>query len=406
MVRSRPLSGRIGANLPRHSLDELMRVLHISNGKLYGGQETGLLTLARSRHFAPDIEPHFAFCFEGRLSRELASEAVDTHNLGPARLSRPFTILRSRRRLAELLRRISFDVVICHASWTYAVFAPVVRSAGVRLAFWIHDTLQELHWLDRWAKMTPPDLLIANSHFSAGFATNLFKHPAPEVFYSPVAQASVESPIDRSRLRSDLQTPRDAIVIAQVSRIELCKGHQFHLQALSKLVASPNWICWMIGGAQRPLEQKHLASLKLMATEMGLRDRVRFLDQRSDVSELLAAADIYCQPNIGPESFGISFIEAFQAGLPVVTTALGGAQETVDRSCGILVGVNDAAALASALSTLINDPKLRTRLGAGGRERARQLCDPATQLARLAFLLGNGTNPIPGAQIAALPGPL
>jgi glycosyltransferase involved in cell wall biosynthesis len=48
---------------------------------------------------------------------------------------------------------------------------------------------------------------------------------------------------------------------------------------------------------------------------------------RSDVARLLAAADIHCQPNIGPEPFGITFIEALYAGLPLVTTSIGGAIE-------------------------------------------------------------------------------
>ena len=64
---------------------------------------------------------------------------------------------------------------------------------------------------------------------------------------------------------------------------------------------------------------------------------MRWLGQRRDVPELLAAADIYCQPNVGAEPFGIVFVEALYTGLPVVTTALGGALEIIDASCGVLV---------------------------------------------------------------------
>ncbi len=74
---------------------------------------------------------------------------------------------------------------------------------------------------------------------------------------------------------------------------------------------------------------------------------------------LLAAADIHCQPNTGPEPFGITFIEALYAGLPVVTTSIGGALEIVDGSCGMLVEPNDPAALAGALRRLIEDRELR-----------------------------------------------
>ena len=50
---------------------------------------------------------------------------------------------------------------------------------------------------------------------------------------------------------------------------------------------------------------------------------------------LLAAADLFCQPNTAPEPFGLSLVEALQAGLPVVTSGIGGACEIVDASCGV-----------------------------------------------------------------------
>ena len=75
----------------------------------------------------------------------------------------------------------------------------------------------------------------------------------------------------------------------------------------------------------------------MMATELGISDRVRFAGQRDDVPGLLAAADVFCQPNTGPEPFGIAYVEALWSRLPVVATQFGGAQEIVDDSCGLLV---------------------------------------------------------------------
>ncbi len=98
---------------------------------------------------------------------------------------------------------------------------------------------------------------------------------------------------------------------------------------------------------------------------------------------MLAAADIHCQPNTGPEAFGIAFVEALYAGLPVVTTAIGGALEVVEDTCGILVAPSSPASLARALSRLIGGDELRRRLGSAGPARARHLCDPAQQLARI-----------------------
>ena len=72
------------------------------------------------------------------------------------------------------------------------------------------------------------------------------------------------------------------------------------------------------------------------------------------------------------------------AGLPVVTTSLGGPLEIVTADSGILAPPGDPASLASALEKLIMDAALRARLGSAGRMRARELCDPERQLNRLA----------------------
>ena len=74
-----------------------------------------LVTLARLEICARSMEPHFGLCYEGRLSRELASAGVPVHMLGRVRISRPWTAWRARRRLRELLRREHYDAVICHS---------------------------------------------------------------------------------------------------------------------------------------------------------------------------------------------------------------------------------------------------------------------------------------------------
>jgi glycosyltransferase involved in cell wall biosynthesis len=130
-----------------------------------------------------------------------------------------------------------------------------------------------------------------------------------------------------------------------------------------------------------------MASLRARAAAAGIADRVEFLGDRSDVPTLLAASDIYCQPNVEPDAFGLSLVEAMAAGLPVVTSALGGATEIIDETCGVLVAPRDSVQLASALSELLDDRGRRERFGSHGPARARALCDPAAQMPRIADVL-------------------
>src|SRR5262249_14761094 len=160
------------------------------------------------------------------------------------------------------------------------------------------------------------------------------------VVYAPVALSSAPvTAIDRAALRRELSTPDDAIVVVQASRLEAWKGHATLLRAVASLKNDPRWMCWIVGGAQRPAGRAYEASLHARAADRGMAGRVRFAGERADIPRVLAAADICCQPNRRPEPFGIVFVEALATGLPVVTSALGGAPEIVDAACGRLVAV-------------------------------------------------------------------
>ncbi len=361
-----------------------MRVLHLYAGNLFGGIETLLVTISRCRGLCPDVESHFALCFEGRLSAELAEAKVPVHMLGASRVSRPWTVWRARSRLRQLLADLRPDLAICHSSWPHALFAPVVRAAGVTLIYWAHDLHSGWHWLEYFGRQTMPQFAIANSKFTQAALANVFPDVPSEVIRCPVCpQPAMDREFTRQQVRKELGTPHDATVILQVSRLERYKGHAHLVEALGRLADREGWHCWIAGGNQRPSEKRYLRELRTRADRLGIGSRVRFLGQRTDVPRLLAAGDIFCQPNLGPEPFGIAFVEALYAGLPVVTTNLGGAVEIVDDECGVLVAPRDISSLAAALRSLIFDRAARLRLGKAGPERAAKLCDPLRQLGKL-----------------------
>jgi glycosyltransferase involved in cell wall biosynthesis len=359
-----------------------MRVLHVSSGNLFGGIETFLLALARLAALTPATEPEFALCFDGRLVQELQALNARTHCLGEVRTRYPWTVLRARRILRRLLKAQDYDVVVCHAAWPQAVFGPAVRSAGAPLVYFSHAPATGRHWLERWARRVVPDTVLCNSLHTQSSVASMYPGVSSEVVYLPVAAPPQFTGDERLAARSELETPAGATVIIQVSRMEAWKGHSLHLEALARLPQHFNWIAWMVGGAQRGGEMHYLAGLKEQAARLGIADRVRFTGQRSDVPRLLAAADIFCQPNLAPEPFGISLVEALYAGLPVVTTAMGGALEIVDSTCGILVSP-DSAMLSDALRQLVENPEMRKGLSDQGPRRAESLCAPERQMKKL-----------------------
>jgi glycosyltransferase involved in cell wall biosynthesis len=366
----------------------MTRVLHIGSGNLYGGVETLVITLARYRQSCPALDQQFAVCFDGRLKRELLADGATVHDLGAVRVRQPLSIWKARRRLFKLIEENEIDVVICHMAWTQALFGSVARASRVPVAMWQHMASNGRHWLELLARWSGPDLVICNSEYSAREFRGSFSSIPIEVVYYPVAAPTISySRVDRAAVRSEFTTPTEAVVVVHSSRMQEWKGHRLLLQAASRIKSNSQWILWFVGGAQRELEQSYLASLRATAAELGIEDRVRFLGQRDDVDRLLAASDIHCQPNISPEPFGITFIEALYAGIPVVTTQIGGAIEIVNDSCGVMVPPDDPNALAAALERLIVDGERRRQLGSAGPTRARELCDPVTQIEKVRKLL-------------------
>jgi len=361
-----------------------MKVLHIVAGNLFGGVETLLITLARRRNLVPEMDSSFAVCYDGRLSAELTATGAAVHRLPTVRISRPWTIWRSRAELRNLIRSECVDVVVCHSAWPLAVFGQSARRADVPVVLWVHGCPNRSSWLERWALWTAPSWSIFNSEFIQREMTRHYPKVRGTRVYYPV-ELTTDS-VDAASLatvRRELNTPKDAIVILQVSRMEAWKGHEFHLRALAKLPRDGNWRCWIAGGAQRVAELEYAQHLQHLVAELGLADRVFFLGDRRDVPLLLRAADVFCQPNTGPEPFGIVFVEALAAGRPVVTTAMGGALEIVDPSCGRLVPPSDVSALADALLELSSDSIVRRSLGEQGPAQVKAMCDPKNQIRQL-----------------------
>jgi glycosyltransferase involved in cell wall biosynthesis len=381
------------AGAPRRAANEIsevrVRVLHLNAGNLYGGVETLLATLAKSRQLCPGMEPHFAMCYEGRSSREIQATGAAFHLLGPARISRPWTVWRVRRRLRELLRKERFDMVVCHMDWTLLVFGAAARAAGHKVTLWAHGFQTRPNWLEPMAPRIRPDLVITNSRFTAARVRPRFPNQSVPVIYYPVAPpADFRTAAEwRAATRREQGVDESTTVILQVGRLDAWKGYLTHLQALAKLKPERNWVCWIAGGPQTEEQEQYFRQLQETVARLGIRERVRFLGQRTDVPQLMAAADIFCQPNLEPEPFGLVFVEALWAGLPVITSDIGGAVEIVDESCGLLVKPGDAGSLAQSLDALIESPGLRARFGRAGVERARSLCDPASQMKKIEELM-------------------
>ena len=136
-----------------------------------------------------------------------------------------------------------------------------------------------------------------------------------------------------------------------------------------------------MGGAQRDAEIAYVDELRRRIDEAGLAERVQLLGARDDARAVIAAADIYCQPNLEPEPFGLSLVEAMYAGLPVVTSAAGGALEIVDETCGVLTAPGDVTRRGRRARPADRRRAAARPAGLSGVRRAAAPCAPPTAAA-------------------------
>lgn len=181
------------------------------------------------------------------------------------------------------------------------------------------------------------------------------------------------SPIDRAAL----ETPADADVIFAFGRLHAVKGFDILLSALADV---PNAVLWLAG------EGPERAALAAEADKRGVANRTRFLGWRDDVPALLAAVDLMVCPS-RHEPLGNVVLEAWAQHTPVISTATAGPGEMIDDGRnGILVPIEDTAALAEAIRGVLADAELAQAVGAAGRATLeRRFSKPAVVKKYLTF---------------------
>jgi glycosyltransferase involved in cell wall biosynthesis len=181
--------------------------------------------------------------------------------------------------------------------------------------------------------------------------------PAAKVSYIPnFAAPGPGEPVDRALH----DTPADAPLLLAMGRLHANKAHDISIRALAQL---PDAYLWIAGSG--PLEN----DLKALAVQEGVAGRVRFLGWREDAPSLYRTADACLFPSRF-EPLGNVVIQAWAHGLPIVAAMSDGPASLIrTEQDGLLVPINDPAALALAARRLILDAGLRRRLAEAGSQR-------------------------------------
>jgi glycosyltransferase involved in cell wall biosynthesis len=167
----------------------------------------------------------------------------------------------------------------------------------------------------------------------------------------------------RLRARAALGIGAADQVVTTVGRLTAIKQHRLFLETAA-LVAKRNPAALFLVVGDGELR----ADLEAAAQTLGITARTRFLGWRRDLDTIYGATDVFLLTSRN-EGTPVALIESLAAGVPGVSTKVGGVEDVIDRdSLGCLAPFGDAGALADHVTRLLGDCALRRRMGDAGRQ--------------------------------------
>lgn len=285
-------------------------------------------------------------------------------------------------RLNQVLRRLQPDVIHTHQYVLRYVWPlPAYRRAAVRVHT-VHNVAEKevdapgrwLHHMAFRSGVVP----VAIAHAVSLSLRRVYGLKATPLIPNGIPVERYNNPtVPRTNWRLGEGFDDEAVLFVSIGRLDPQKNHALLLKAFAEGPAAtdPRTQLLIVGeGSLRPI-------LEQQAMTLGLSHRVRFLGFRTDIPEVLAAADVFVSSS-DYEGNPLAVMEAMAAGKPVIATAVGGVPELVEHErTGILVKSRDVQALATAMNRFLKNAPERIAMGRQGALKAAELFDVRTMVA-------------------------
>lgn len=323
-------------------------VMHVITGLYTGGAERMLSHLVLRERAAGSKLSVVSLLAGGRTFERLVSAGISVADLG---MSRGRPSIAALFRLAALIRRERPDVI---QSWMYhadlvATLALLLsgRRRQTRLCWGVRCSNMDVRRYGRGLDIVidacswisgVPDVVIANSNEGRVFHERLGYRPRRFIVIDNGTDTDLFRPRPEARAawRRKLGIGEDAPVVASLGRLDPMKDYDTFLEALDLL---PGVTAMAIGEGTESLPA---------------REGLHRLGERSDVPELLAAADVMVSTSAFGEGFSNAIVEAMATGVPVVATNVGDARRIIGDT-GFVVPTRSPLAVAQAVRTILEE---------------------------------------------------
>jgi len=349
----------------RGSTTRPVRVVHVIDNLGPGGKERQLVELLKGCAQDGGFDSLVVCMQEGVFWDELP---------GITRLELDFLLRRWRRdptiswRLSRRARRFGADVLVAWEPMTAVYAVPVCRLGGIPLInYMIQDAPARLRpRVARRARLTFPfsDLIVGNS--AAGLVAYGVTGPRGDVVRNGYDARRAVTTATPAAVRAHWNLP-DGRIIGMVANFRATKDQPTLVAAAEHVLARHPDALFVFGGGGETMDRSRALAARIAP------DRIRFLGPVGEGLEDLVSTFTIGALATFTEGISNSLMEYMALGKPVVATAGGGTCElVVDGETGILVPPGDPAAMAAAITALLDDPDRGARMGAAGRNRIEE----------------------------------
>ncbi len=355
----------------------MIRVLHVVSDFRSGGAEqvaANLLLTADPEQFdarAIALRGPFGLASE----RTLAEGGIQVWYMGKERGLDPSVL----GRVARTMEHFRPQVVHTH---TYALRYALPYMLFRRVPAMVHTVHnlaeREIGWYGRWVHRLAfrrGVLPVAIAREVADSIHRVYGIDDPPLIPNGIQLEKFRGPsIDREGWRNQEGFATTDVLFVFVAWLRPQKNPALLLEAFRRGPASDPRAHLLFAGTGDEQSGSLKSELERQIGAWGLRERVHLLGLRSDVPELLNAADVFVLSS-DYEGNPLAVMEAMAAGKPVVSTAVGGVPELVEDGCGLLVPPLDAQALSKAMSHMLENPSARKSMGEKSARRAVERFD-------------------------------
>jgi glycosyltransferase involved in cell wall biosynthesis len=306
---------------------------------------------------------------------EVATDISATRIAGLGRSVSPLADLKACFGLIKTIKTFKPDVIHTHTAKAGVLgrLASIIAGRGATRIHTFHGHL--LHgYFSSWKTslvIAIEKFLAKRTHFLVAIGNEVKQDLLSAGIGSP-AQYKVFFPglpelrtASKAEIRKNLELDATAIYCTFVGRLTQIKRPDRLLDVAAAMVKREVDIHFLVAG-----EGELFESSKARAAAEAL--PVTFLGWRKDIDELFAASDIAILTSDN-EGIPLTLIQAAQAALPIIAPKVGSISDIVENDVTGFLTSPAPGAMASALSALATDEKLRIQLGGAGKKRASEL---------------------------------